>query len=121
MQTRPNQMETSCVAIELLPGSVEKVQEWGDFLRTNRDEALQSLKNEGVTVESAFVVNIDGRDYLIGYMRASNMHSAHQAAKDSTLNVDAYHQAFKKAFWGKTYKGTPISDLSRIPNESGYA
>ena len=114
-------METSCVVIELLPDSAEKVQEWADFLRTNRDEALQSLKNEGVTVESAFVVNIEGKDYLIGYMRAINMSKARGAVRDSTLNIDAYHQAFKNACWGKHYKGTPVSDLSRIPNEAGYA
>ena len=114
-------METSCVVIELLPDSVEKVREWADFLHTNRDEALQSLKNEGVTVESAFVVNIEGKDYLIGYMRAANMHQAHEAVKDSTLNIDAYHQAFKKACWGKRYKGMPLTDLSRIPNEERYA
>ena len=114
-------METSCVVIELLPHSVEKVQEWADFLRANRDEALQSLKNEGVTVESAFVVNIEGKDYLIGYMRAANMRKAHEAVKDSTLNIDAFHQAFKKVCWGKRYKGTPISDLSRIPNEAENA
>ena len=114
-------METSCAVIELLPNTTEKVREWAEFLRSNREEALRSLKNEGVTVESAFVVNIEGKDYLIGYMRAVSMDKAHEAVKDSALNVDAYHQAFKKACWGKRYKGTPISDLSRISDEAGYA
>ncbi len=114
-------METSCVVIELLPNSLERVQEWSDFLRTHHDEALQSLKNEGVTVESAFVVNIEGKDYLIGYMRAANMRRAHEAVIGSTLSIDAYHQAFKKACWGKRYMGTPVSDLSRIPDEARFA
>jgi Family of unknown function (DUF6176) len=114
-------METSCVVIELLPNSVEKVKEWAEFLCTHRDEALESLKNEGVTVETAFVVNIEGKDYLIGYMRATKMSKVHEVVKDSTLNIDAYHQAFKKSCWGNRYKGTPVSDLSRIPNEAGYA
>lgn len=114
-------METSCTVIELLPNTTEKVREWAEFLRTNREEALRSLKNEGVTIESAFVVNIEGKDYLVGYMRAVNTANAHEAAKDSTLNVDANHQAFKKACWGKRYRGTPVSDLSRISDEAGYA
>lgn len=114
-------METSCVVIELLPNSLEKVKEWANFLRSNRDEALQSLKNEGVTVESAFVVDIEGKAYLIGYMRAVSMGKAHEAVKDSTLNVDAFHQAFKNACWGKRYQSTPVSDLSRIPDEAEYA
>lgn len=114
-------METSCIVIELLPNSVERVHEWADFLHANHDEALQSLRNEGVTVESAFVVNIEGKDYLIGYMRAAKMSKAHEAVDASTLNIDAYHQAFKKACWGKRYRCTPISDLSRVPDEAGYA
>jgi hypothetical protein len=114
-------VETSCVVIELLPNTAEKVQEWAEFLRTNREEALRSLKNEGVTIESAFVVNIEGKDYLIGYMRAVSMEKTHDAAKDSTLDVDAYHQAFKKACWGKRYMGVPVSDLCRITDEAGYA
>jgi hypothetical protein len=104
-----------------LPNTAGKVLEWAEFLRTNREEALQSLKNEGVTIESAFVVNIEGKDYLIGYMRALSMDKAHEATRDSTLAIDAYHQAFKKACWGKCYKGTPVSDLSRISDEAGYA
>lgn len=114
-------IETSCVVVELLPDSAGKVREWAAFLLANREEALQSLKNEGVTVESAFVATIEGKDYLIGYMRAANMIKAREAAKDSTLNVDAFHRAFKQACWGKRYKGRPVSDLSRIPDEEGYA
>ena len=114
-------METSCAVIELLPNTTEKVREWAEFLRTNREEALESLKNEGVTIESVFVVNIEGKDYLVGYMRAVSMDKAHEAIKGPTLNVDAYHQAFKKACWGKRYKGMPVSDLSRISDEAGYA
>lgn len=113
-------METHCTVIELLPDTTEKVREWAEFLRTNREEALQSLENEGVTIESAFVVNIEGKDYLVGYMRAVSMDKAREAVKNSTLNVDAYHQAFKKTCWGKRYKATPVSDLSRITDEVGY-
>lgn len=111
-------MEIHCVVVELLPNTAEKVQEWASFILANRVVALQSLSNEGVTVESAFVVNIDGKDYFVGYMRAADLRKAREAVQDSMLNVDAYHQAFKKACWGKRYVGKPILDLSRIPDEA---
>ena len=114
-------MEINCTVIELLPNSTEKVREWAAFLNANHDGALLSLKNEGVTIESAFVVTIAGKDYLIGYMRALDMSQAQAAVKESTLNIDAYHQSFKKACWGERHQAIPISDVSRIMDEERYA
>lgn len=114
-------METSCVVIELLPNSAEKVRQWGEYLLVNHEEALRSLRREGVTIESAFVVNIEGKEYLVGYMRTVSMDDAHGAPKDPTPSLDAYHLAFKKACWGKRYKCMPVVDLSRISDEAGYA
>jgi hypothetical protein len=114
-------MEISCTVIELNPGSKEKVAEWARFINENEAGALATLQNEGVTVESAFVVTIEGKDYLVGYMRALNMEKAHEAAKTSTSEVDEYHRAFKKETWGKRFQAKLLSDLSRIKNEEDCA
>lgn len=114
-------METSCAVIELHPDSVEKVKEWAAFMNANREEALLSLKNEGVTIESAFVVQIEGKDYFIGYMRAVDMLQAATVVKTSTLAVDAFHKAFKKACWKSLVRATPVLDLSRIEGEERIA
>jgi Family of unknown function (DUF6176) len=114
-------METSCAVIELNPDSVEKVKEWAAFMNTNREEALLSLKNEGVTIESAFIAKIEGKDYFIGYMRAVDMLHASTVVKTSTLVVDAFHKAFKKTCWKSLVHATPVLDLSRIENEERNA
>lgn len=114
-------MEISCAVIELKPGSKEKVAEWAKFISENKAGALATLQNEGVTIESAFVVTIEDKDYLIGYMRALDMKKAHEAVKTSTSKVDEYHQSFKKETWSKNFKAKLLVDLSRITNEEKFA
>ncbi|WP_185976794.1 DUF6176 family protein [Catenovulum sediminis] len=58
-------MELSCVLIELKSGSLEKVQEWANFILANEEEAIATLAHEKVTIESFFLIDIGGVDYLI--------------------------------------------------------
>jgi hypothetical protein len=48
-------METQCVKIHLKPGSVERVHEWAAELNRRQDEALATLRDEGVCLESVFL------------------------------------------------------------------
>ena len=52
-------MEISCVVIELKPNSKARVEEWAAFILTNKEEALLTLENEGVTVENFFFTEIE--------------------------------------------------------------
>lgn len=110
-------MEVGCVVIELKPDSKKRVDQWASFILSKKDEALETLKNEGVTIESYFFVNIEGKDYLIGYMRAKSMKYAQEAVKKSLSEIDAYHQQFKKDCWEKAIKTQPILELNRIVGE----
>ena len=87
-------MDVSCIVVELKPNSTDRVRKWAEFILENRSEALETLKNEGVTIESFFFLTIQSKDYLIGYMRAKSMEYAHEAVKRSLSEVDVYHQAF---------------------------
>ena len=51
-------MDVKCVVIELKPNSLSRVKEWVSFVKENEAEALQSLENEGVTVENFFLFAI---------------------------------------------------------------
>lgn len=104
-------METSCVVIELKKNSLGRVREWAAFINTHREEALATLKNEGVTIESFFLVKLEDKDYLIGFMRAKSMEKAHEAVKQSLSEIDAYHQQFKKDTWLNGYRGELLVDL----------
>jgi hypothetical protein len=110
-------MEVSCVIIELKPDSYARVEEWKNFIFSNKKEATSTLRNEGVTVETFFLARIEDRDYLVGYMRAKSMDHAHEIVKHSISNVDAYHQKFKMDTWVKGIESELIFDLTRIHNE----
>jgi len=114
-------MDISCVVVELRPDSIGRVKEWAEFILDNREEALLTLENEGVTIESFFFVTIESKDYLIGYMRAKSMAHAQEAVKHSLSKVDAYHQQFKKDTWVDGSTAELMFDLSRVPDESRLA
>jgi hypothetical protein len=100
--------------IELKPNSAEKVQAWAEHINAHRADALASLKSEGVSVESWFSLSLDGKEYLLCYMRADSMEKSQQVAANSENPVDAYHQQFKVDTWvrGGGAVGQLLVDLS---------
>lgn len=110
-------MDVNCMVIELKPGSKARVEAWADFILSNRDDALLTLKNESVTLESFFFVEIESKDYLVGYMRAQSMETAHNVVKESLSEIDAYHKQFQKDCWVKGIKAEPVIELSRLEAE----
>jgi hypothetical protein len=100
--------------IELKPSSEEKVQTWAEYINANRANALASLEAEGVSVESWFSLTLNGKQYLLCYMRSESMERAHHVAATSENPVDAVHQQFKVDTWvrGAGAVGELLVDLS---------
>ncbi len=92
-------LETRCVRIKLKPDSLEKVRAWATEANTRKAEALDILKREGVTIESAFLDEVVGEHYLVYYMKAENLDKSQQIAAESAASLDAYHKQFKKDCW----------------------
>ena len=107
-------MEVRCVVIELKPNSKIRVEEWAAFILANKEDALSTLKCEGVKVENFFFVEIESKDYLIGYMRAKSMAQAHEAVEASLSEIDAYHKQFQKDCWVKGIRTEPVLALDRL-------
>lgn len=107
-------METFARLIELKPGNAEKVNAWAAFVNAHRESALASIHAEGVGVESWFSLSLEGKDYLLCYMRANSMEDSQKVAAKSESPVDAYHQQFKVDTWvrGAGAVGTLLLDLS---------
>lgn len=114
-------MEVSCILIELKPDSRARVEEWAAHITANRPEAIATLENEGVTIESFFSLSINGKDYLICYMRAGCMAKAHDVVEKSISKIDAYHKKFQKDTWVSGNRAELLFDLSRISNEQSIA
>ena len=64
--------ETRCVKIKLKPNSLEKVREWAQTINERKDEALATLRDEGVILETVFLDQNSEGDFLIYVMKAGN-------------------------------------------------
>ena len=95
--TQVNAMKSICVRVALKEGTTEAVRDWFRTLIDRREETLESLKNEEVIVESAFLDRQPDGDFLIYYMRAQDIEKAMAVFQNSSLAIDAYH----KSCWGK--------------------
>jgi len=106
-------MELSASLIELKPGTADLVEDWKEFIEKNVNLALDSIRAEGVEVESWFLIQLEGKDYLLCYMRANSMEKAVSAGNHSTNPVDTYHRQFLRAACvGRAATGRLLLDLA---------
>ena len=105
-------MQTAAGLIKLKPESGRHIEEWKTTLKTRRDEALCTLRGEGVTIESWFELEIDGQHYLLWYMRADDIERAWQVAQQSPHQIDAYHFKIMSTITDARIQAVPLLDLS---------
>jgi hypothetical protein len=108
-------MEVVLRLIELKPGSRDRVVAWAEYVNAHRARAIDSIKAEGVLVETWFSLSLGEKDYLLCYMRAKSMEEAQKVAAMSDNPIDAYHHQFKVDTWirGAGAVGELLVDLSR--------
>ena len=107
-------MKTVCTRIKLKPNSLGLVYEWAKELNGRRPEALATLRDEGVKIESVFLEKTSEGEFLIYYMKLESIEKAHQVVAKSKHAIDAYHQNFKKATWEKGEKLELLIDFSLL-------
>ena len=64
--------EVICKRLKIRDGSVEAVREWARTIAARRGEALATLRNESVQLESVFLEHGTDGDYLVYYMRGQD-------------------------------------------------
>ena len=109
-------MDVGAVLIQLKPKTKENVEVWKQELNERKDEAIETLKAEGVFVESWFHVDLAGQDYLIAYMRAEDIARAQQIGRESNFPIDAMHKQFKTN-WAKVYPAALLVDLENMDKQ----
>lgn len=92
-------MDVKAYLVKLKEDSGDRVSEWAGSINSRRDEALATLRAEGMEVESWFLLSLKGEDYLLSYMRTEDMQRAKQVGKESMHDIDAYHQQFNRDTW----------------------
>jgi hypothetical protein len=107
--------ETQCHKIKLKSSSLERVREWAMTLNeTRRNEALATLRDETVIIESVFLDSTSEGDYLIIFMKAESFEKSRRAVEASTHDIDRYHKEFKKANLESGKQLELLVDLDRI-------
>ena len=84
-------MEIASGLIKLKPDSGEKVEEWRNTISSRIEEAIATLRDEGVEVESWFTVQIDGQEYLLWYLRAESIKRVFAVSQTLKHPIDKFH------------------------------
>lgn len=92
-------LKTGCVKIKIKDGKLAKVYEWKDYLNNHKEDVLESLRQEGVFLESVFLDKHGNDNFLIYHMKFTNLEKAKTAFSQSNLSIDKYHAQFKQDTW----------------------
>ncbi|QIO06758.1 DUF6176 family protein [Acinetobacter shaoyimingii] len=103
-------MDIGAVLIELKENRLDDVAVWQAEINARKQEAIETLKAERVFIESWFQLKLEGKDYLIAYMRADDIHYAQQVGKSSQFPIDQIHKAFKQN-WARVIPAQILVDL----------
>lgn len=106
-------MDVTAAIIKLKPNTLANVETWQNELQQRKAEAIETLKAEGVYVESWFHFKLEGQDYLLAYMRAADITHAQQVAKSSSFDIDRVHRQFKQN-WERPILATLLLDLENV-------
>lgn len=90
-------MPVRCRRVRLKAGSLPRVREWAAEVTRRRDEVVETLRDETVRIESAFLDSSEAGDFLVYYLRADDLERCDEAARTSTHPIDKYHQDAMKA------------------------
>jgi Family of unknown function (DUF6176) len=92
-------METTCTKIKIRKNCEKLVYQWAKELNSRKDEVLETLKNESVFWESAFI-DKQGEDfYLIYIMKFESRKKLMIANSTTKHSIDKYHKRFKDSAW----------------------
>jgi hypothetical protein len=106
--------ETKCVKVRLKPGSLLRVRARADELKSRKEEALETMREEGMVVESTFLDRTSEGDFLICFMKAQSFEKAMGVVKQSLHAIDASHQTFKKDTTASVTQLELLVDLDRM-------
>lgn len=105
-------VKTKCVKVPLKPGCLNRARAWAAEINGRADEAMATLRDEEVFIESVFLDSTPDGDFLIYYMRAKNFERAREVSSQSPRPIDAFHQQFKQDCWAEGRHLEMLIDLT---------
>jgi len=73
-------------------GKVDRLKAWVAEVRDRRAEAEDTLRDEGMLTESAFLEHTDDGPYLVYYMEAEDIDRVWEQFEDSDHDIDREHE-----------------------------
>ncbi|WP_338049593.1 DUF6176 family protein [Parachlamydia acanthamoebae] len=99
---------------------MEEVRLWFQTLKEKMNETLESLENEGVFVESAFLDQQGNDLYLIYYMKAEDITRAYEVFTKSNLAIDHYYKNCWKTYCEGCEVLEELLDIDRFESLKSY-
>ena len=75
----------------VVPGKTQRLRDWYAELQDRRDEAFQTLDNEGVRQEVAYILDTEHGDLLAVFIEVDDMDAANEAFYSSPFEIDRQH------------------------------
>lgn len=94
-------MDVKARLIRLKPDTDALVAGWQERILQLKEQAIESIRNQGIEVESWFQVQIAGEHYLLAYIRSQDVERAQTIGAQSSLAVDAVQRQFKRDTWDR--------------------
>lgn len=107
-------MKTICIKTKLKKELIKEVRIWFQTLKDRIDETLESLENEGVFVESAFLDKQGDDLYLIYYVRAKDIPYMYEVFNKSTLAIADYYKNCWKEYCQEREVLEVLLDVDRL-------
>lgn len=85
-------MEVECIKIKLKPDAIDIVREWAARLNKEMEVVKELLRNEGMALESVFLDQSSDGNFLVYYLRSSNLKKSREISRASKHPLDAYHR-----------------------------
>ena len=73
-------------------GKTQRLKEWMDEICEREEEAIETLKNEGMHSETAFIEHTDEGDFLLYYMKANDIEQVFESFENSSHEIDKEHK-----------------------------
>jgi Family of unknown function (DUF6176) len=73
------------------PGKTQALKDWYAELTSRPEEVLETLENEGVRQEAAFILPTEHGDLLAVFIEVDDMNAANEAYYSSPFELDRQH------------------------------
>lgn len=110
-----------CGVIELAEQSETEVQTWVAHMEAHRADVNAVFADAGIELESFFLTRLQGKDYLISYIRIVDVERAHRAHLEAARSTNPTTQAnerFRNAVWRSVFEARLLFDHKTTPTSA---